>query len=690
MKKLLCLLLVSSSIFASPLRTETIEQNLGAFELRNYIKNPGAEKNISLGMTDSSTILTRSTSSPLEGVAQFSIDATATSQNVDWAANTLQAGLKNQNCEARAIISGDASLYTVQVLINSVVQNSLALGNYTGRSQPISVSFPCGDLTNNPSFRITSTGNGAVILVDSVYLGLLTNSGFATVNTDWVAYTPTFTNFGTVTTIQVYSRRAGSNLEVQGKFICGSTSASIGSMTIGSNGVSANVTIDPNVIPANSSNIYSLLGHAGNSATADTISVIGEASATVVKFGSNQSSLGLTPIGTNGICSTGQQVSVHFSVPIANWTSQTVVGSSQQAQSAIRLSNGNGHGSTGTEIRRYTNIIASTGSAITYVDDASLGATFTINQAGVYDIIRSDYRTSAGGTYGISVNAGNLTTGIDVQTGTSILALCTTAAANIGETCSATAYLNAGDIVRPHDSSNMNSTDVYSRFSISQALPPGANAPISIAKTAPTVQKFTSGSGTYTVPTPAPLYLEITMAGGGGGGAAQGGNGTGGGNSTFGSSLLTAGLGAGGASTGSPGTGGTCTVNSPAVDAGSIAGGTAAQHGGAIANSAGGSGGSNMLSGGGAGGEGNTGSNAPFVPAANSGAGGGGAGPQVGSSGYAGGGAACVVKAIINNPVAGATYAYAVGAAGAAGTTGTSGAAAAGAAGIVVVKEFYQ
>src|SRR5580698_7456291 len=91
---------------------------------------------------------------------------------------------------------------------------------------------------------------------------------------------------------------------------------------------------------------------------------------------------------------------------------------------------------------------------------------------------------------------------------------------------------------------------------------------------APTVQKFASGTGTYTTPTSprTPLYLKVRMVGGGGGGASSGGTsniGGTGGNSTFGTSLLTANGGAGGESYstnfGIGGLGGTVTVNSPAV-----------------------------------------------------------------------------------------------------------------------------
>ena len=67
--------------------------------------------------------------------------------------------------------------------------------------------------------------------------------------------------------------------------------------------------------------------------------------------------------------------------------------------------------------------------------------------------------------------------------------------------------------------------------------------------TPPTIQKFTSGSGTYTLPANV-LYIHILAVGGGGGGSgsgtAGGGNGGNGGNTTFGTSLISANGGSGG------------------------------------------------------------------------------------------------------------------------------------------------
>lgn len=207
---------------------------------------------------------------------------------------------------------------------------------------------------------------------------------------------------------------------------------------------------------------------------------------------------------------------------------------------------------------------------------------------------------------------------------------------------------------------------------------------------APTVQKFLSGSGTYTTPTsPAPLYIQITMAGGGGGGSAQDANvGTNGGNSTFGSSLLIATGGATPAvSTADPGVGGSATVNSPAVTLIAIVGGDGG--GGQGSNSSGlsgGMGGSNSLGGAGGGGA-SGGSTSATSGKTNTGGGGGGSGSGLSSTAGSGGGAGAYLEAMISSPSS--TYAYSVGSGGSAGVgSGTTGGA--GGSGIIVVEEYYQ
>jgi hypothetical protein len=214
----------------------------------------------------------------------------------------------------------------------------------------------------------------------------------------------------------------------------------------------------------------------------------------------------------------------------------------------------------------------------------------------------------------------------------------------------------------------------------------------------PTVQRFTSGSGTYTTPAGV-TYIIVEMvgggAGGGGSGTTSGTAATVGGNTTFGSSLLTAAGGSIGSRGGNSSAGGAATVNSPATALVAVTGGSgqgATGHGSAVGTQSsrlnGGQGGASAYGGtGGGGGISNAGGNG----VTNTGGGGGGAGQDAVNSANcgSGGGAGAYIKALITNPDA--TYAYAVGAAGNGQAAGTSGFAGGnGGSGLIVVTEFYN
>jgi hypothetical protein len=208
----------------------------------------------------------------------------------------------------------------------------------------------------------------------------------------------------------------------------------------------------------------------------------------------------------------------------------------------------------------------------------------------------------------------------------------------------------------------------------------------------PTVQKFTTSSGTYTTPYGV-KYIKVRMVGQGGGGSGSGtsgaGDGTGGSDTTFGGH--TASGGAGGTYGGSGGSGGSYTIGSGAVGVGvtgdpGSAGGAAAATGYRFA---GGRGGGSALFGGGA-------ATADYNSSgtngnANSGGGGQGGGNtattnSISGSGGGGGGS---LDIIIANPAS--TYAYTVGtASGTLGSLGTSGAnGGTGGTGLIVVEEYY-
>lgn len=216
-----------------------------------------------------------------------------------------------------------------------------------------------------------------------------------------------------------------------------------------------------------------------------------------------------------------------------------------------------------------------------------------------------------------------------------------------------------------------------------------------ITLTAPTIQQFTSGSGTYTTAANA-LYIRVRMVGGGGGGGCSGtssggasGNGAA---STFGTTLLNAngGTGAGnvsGASLG--GAGGTASLGTGPIGkatSGAI-GGSGSYNSATNALISSGFGAGTPFAGA-VGGAYNNGGNAATANTGCGGAGGGGGGTALLYSG-GGGGAGGYVDAIIASPSA--TYAYAIGAGGAGGTAGGSGyAGGAGASGYIEVTEYYQ
>ncbi len=208
--------------------------------------------------------------------------------------------------------------------------------------------------------------------------------------------------------------------------------------------------------------------------------------------------------------------------------------------------------------------------------------------------------------------------------------------------------------------------------------------------TAPTVQTFTSGSGTYTTPTSprAPLYIKVRAVGGGGGGGGSGVGATAGnqgGTTTFGTSLIscTGGVG-GGVSANLGATGGTATYGSGPLGVAYTGAGTGPGIGIAGTNSSPGA--SSPFGGGG---YSNSNTAAGGAGAANSGSGGGGAGSGASANNGGGGAAGGYVDVIITSPAS--TYSYAIGASSLGGAAGTSGfAGGAGAAGFIIIEEFYQ
>jgi hypothetical protein len=229
---------------------------------------------------------------------------------------------------------------------------------------------------------------------------------------------------------------------------------------------------------------------------------------------------------------------------------------------------------------------------------------------------------------------------------------------------------------------------------------------VSFTNTLPTITRIlnnvsTNGTtitvaGTYNPPANV-KYIKVRMVGAGGGGAGGGqtggSSGTNGGNTTFGTSLLTANGGATGVGTATPvgGVGGTVTISSPAITIVGIQGGDGSSGVKATINvtpyTAGLPGAYSPFGGAGAGNYNAAGSNA--VSNSGSGGGSGAANTTVNGVGGGSGGAGGYIEAIIVSPSL--TYSYSIGSGGTGGAAGTSGyAGGAGGSGVIIVEEYYQ
>ncbi len=233
-------------------------------------------------------------------------------------------------------------------------------------------------------------------------------------------------------------------------------------------------------------------------------------------------------------------------------------------------------------------------------------------------------------------------------------------------------------------------TVLYTVSSATQVVMSGSGAPLASG----TLTKA-SGTGDSTLTFSqvlSPLVYRVRIVGAGGGGAGSGtgsdaGGGTGG-NTTFGTSLLTANGGVGGtkgSTTGAGGAGGTASIGAGGIGL-AFSGATGTVGGNDPNGGLGGTGGVSPF--GGAGGPALT-QAAGTAAIANTGSGGGGGAGGAAYIGGGGGGAGGFVDALIPSPAA--TYSYAVGAAGTAGTAGTAGfAGSLGGSGLVEVRSDYQ
>jgi hypothetical protein len=146
----------------------------------------------------------------------------------------------------------------------------------------------------------------------------------------------------------------------------------------------------------------------------------------------------------------------------------TAAGLVSLPDSAVMCDTGNGYGSTNARIRRFTNNTV-TGTAITYADSATLGASFTINVTGIYCLTWTDRsNATANAVMGFGINS-SVTLDIDAQvTAAQMRGITTLTSTNTNYTTSMTLRLTAADVIRAQTdaAAQPNSANATVQFSV--------------------------------------------------------------------------------------------------------------------------------------------------------------------------------------------------------------------------------
>jgi hypothetical protein len=165
----------------------------------------------------------------------------------------------------------------------------------------------------------TAEFQGFDLLGNTVTLGGSSGSG-STTSTEWTAYTPTFSGFGSPTNISFFWRRMGDTLEVKGTFTAGTVTSNLGSLTL------------PNALTIDSAKI-SLATTTGTNcpkygnstqATANRVYpmlVCTSTSTSLVYTGKSTNSANfLTPNTVDLEYGSSEITTFEFAVPISGWT----------------------------------------------------------------------------------------------------------------------------------------------------------------------------------------------------------------------------------------------------------------------------------------------------------------------------------------------------------------------------------
>ena len=181
LKKLTTLLfagVTAATPFATNAQNPTILQGnyiSNVFGQANFVLNPNAQTNVA-NVTLTNATATRSTTTPLVATSEWNVTVTSANGTAAWATRSFDAGMKNQNCEARFSYRGFQATSKAQIKQGANVVAELTLTPSATDPRIASINFPCGDLSSATTFVITDSATlSGTHEIGGIYVGLATN-----------------------------------------------------------------------------------------------------------------------------------------------------------------------------------------------------------------------------------------------------------------------------------------------------------------------------------------------------------------------------------------------------------------------------------------------------------------------------------------------------------------------------------
>jgi hypothetical protein len=224
------------------------------------------------------------------------------------------------------------------------------------------------------------------------------------ISTDWTAYTPTLSGWGTVSSQSFVWRRVGDSLQVQGYWVNGTVAATLATIPLPVvNGSQLNIDttkITNSNTTSNPGTSVGLLHQAEANGDLAVVTATGTSTSQVYVGNTANSSNLLTPQNGNGNSTSSAASSIWFTVPIVGWSSNTI-GASQGAVYANYHMSTNTATNSGVQINFDTKDQDSgcaTGTCLVTAAAAGTSGTwkFTASVQGSHHVMACSYTSSTG------------------------------------------------------------------------------------------------------------------------------------------------------------------------------------------------------------------------------------------------------------------------------------------------------